>query len=192
MKHNLPTTKGVTEGKSWVFQRPSFLPKKWEEEGISFCLVVACDLNALQLDQQIHLAKSKEEETSICLKSISELTERTMHCPDSPEQRRGAGRHPLVSMSMQFCPYLQLALRQGLEFGHIPKFNTAYSNYSETWIFALMRCGQSECNHAQGIQNSYPLYNKVTELMMGKAMSEGLKMRGTNTHGPPHNSRKPT
>lgn len=28
---------------------------------------------------------------------------------------------------------------------------------------------------AQGIQKLYPLYNKVTEIVMGKAMSEGLE-----------------
>jgi len=93
LKHNLPVTKEATKGKSWASKRPSFLPKKCEEKRISFCLLVACDLNTLQLDQQIHLAKSKENKLLfICWAVFVESkTEGAMHCPGVAEQRRGTG-----------------------------------------------------------------------------------------------------
>lgn len=99
LKHNLTTTKEVTKGKSWALQRPSFLPKKWEK-GISFCLLVACDLNTLQLEQQIQLAKSKKIPKLLLVwwvVFVESKTERAMHCPGGAEQSRGRGKHYLIS-----------------------------------------------------------------------------------------------
>lgn len=87
MKHNLPTTKEVTEGKSWAFKRPCLLPKKWEEQGISFCLLVSSDLNTLQLDLPTHLAKSKKENKLlfVCQVFLLRATERVIYCSGSAE-----------------------------------------------------------------------------------------------------------
>lgn len=84
-------------------------------------------------------------------------------------------------VSVQFCPCSQLALKQRWKL--VMPLNSIYLRARRLLFFGIRwdmaKVSVTMCP-GQGIQKSYPLHNKVTETVMGKAMSEGFRVSWTN------------